>query len=122
VIWRRASPYAGSSQGIVRDSRALLKLFSQNGENAEAHFLERAKHYQFAAAMTENPWEIERLFDVAVMFERMARDVRRLRLGQSGVLASDLHKAEWQTADGGAAGFTKIWDTLAEFIRLHMPR
>ena len=119
--WRRAPPHAGSSQGIARDSRALLEPRLQSGKNAEAHFLERAKHYQFAAAMTENPREIERLCEVAVMFERMARDVRRLRLGQSRFSASKWHKAEWQTANG-AAGFTKIWDTLAQFIRLHMPR
>jgi hypothetical protein len=116
MIARRASPCVDSSQRIVRDSRTLPKLRSQNGENIEAHFLERAKYYQFAAAMTENPQEIERLCDIAFMFERMAHDVRRLRLGQSRFPASDWHKAEWPPAGGGAAGFVRIWGTLAEFI------
>ena len=111
MIARRASPCVDSSQRIVRDSGTPSKLRSQSGENIEAHFLERAKYYQFAAAMTENPQEIERLCDIAFMFERMAHDVRRLRLGQSRFPAS-----------GGAAGFVRIWDTLAEFVSLSMPR
>jgi hypothetical protein len=64
MIVRRASPCVDSSQRIVRDSRTLPKLRSQNGENIETQFLERAKYYQFAAAMTENPQEIERLCDI----------------------------------------------------------
>jgi hypothetical protein len=41
------------------------------------YFLERAKHYRFTAAMTTNPYEIERFCEIAVMFEQMARETRR---------------------------------------------
>jgi hypothetical protein len=54
------------------------KLCNPHPGNPTTYFLERAKHYRFAAAMTENTHEIERLCEVAHMFERMARDTRRL--------------------------------------------
>jgi hypothetical protein len=83
----------------------------------ETHFLERAKYYRFAAAMTKNSREIDLLCDVALMFERMARDVRRLREGQSPPVCGQ--KAELPPV---AAGFRKIWHILARFIRLAEPR
>jgi len=98
---------------IERGSRAL---------DASAHFLERAKHYRFAAAMTENPQEIERLCDIAFMFEQMAHDVRRLRQGRSRFRAGGWHRAELPPVAGDAEGFTRIWQALAEFIRLPMLR
>jgi hypothetical protein len=54
------------------------KLCSPHIGNLSTYFLERAKYYRFAAAMTENAHEIERLCEVAHMFERMAHDTRRL--------------------------------------------
>jgi hypothetical protein len=56
------------------------KLHSPHTGNLTTYFLERAKYYRFAAAMTENSLEIERLCEVAHMFERMAHDTRRLAL------------------------------------------
>jgi len=53
------------------------KLCSPHTANVTT-YLERAKHYRFAAAMTVNPHEIERLCEVADMFERMAHDTQRL--------------------------------------------
>jgi hypothetical protein len=86
--------------------------------DASAHFLERAKHYRFAAAMTENPQEIERLCDIAFMFEQMAHDARRLLRQGRRFPAGGWHRAESPPVVGGAEGFTKIWHVLAEFIRL----
>jgi hypothetical protein len=89
--------------------------------DASAHLLERAKHYRFAAAMTENPLEIERLCDVAFMFEQMAHDVRRLRRGRSRFPAGG-HRAQSPPVAAAADGFTRIWHALAEFIRLPVLR
>jgi hypothetical protein len=88
--------------------------------DASAHFLERAKHYRFAAAMTENPLEIERLCEVACMFEQMAHDVKRLRQGRSRFLVCG-NRAGSSSIVAGADGFTKILHALAEFIGLPMP-
>lgn len=94
MISRQTLKCAGSSRGIGRESRTDPNLRSPNGVTIEAFFLERAKYYQFAAAMTENPWEIERLRDVALMFERMARDVRRRQQGQTRFYAACWHKGK----------------------------
>ena len=56
------------------------KLCSPHTANVTTYFLERAKYYRFAAAMTENPHEIERLCEVADMFERMAHDTHSAAL------------------------------------------
>ena len=117
MILRQASPCADGS-GAARRSRAPRP---RPPEIAEAHFLERAKYYRFAAAMTENPEKIARLCEVALMFERMAYDVRRLRDRQSRFPAACGEKSELPPVAAGAAGFTKIWHVLAEFIRLSRP-
>jgi hypothetical protein len=44
------------------------------------YFLERARHYRFAAAMTKTPYEIERFCEIAGMFERMAHETTRSQL------------------------------------------
>jgi len=90
--WRldRATDAKGGfcSQPLQPVSRLKLSiaretiLHNPRPPKASAYFLERAKYYRFAAAMTENPQEIERLCDIAFMFERMAHEVRRLRDGQ----------------------------------------
>jgi hypothetical protein len=56
------------------------KSRSPRSAELSAYFLERARHYRFAAAMTETPREIERLCEVALMFEEMAHDTRRPEL------------------------------------------
>jgi hypothetical protein len=48
--------------------------------NKTAYFLERAKRYRFAAAMSETPYEIARFCEIAAMFERMAHETRRSKL------------------------------------------
>ena len=46
-------------------------------EILSANFLERAKHYHFAATMSQSPYEIERFCELAGMFELMARETQR---------------------------------------------
>lgn len=48
--------------------------------NRAAYFLDRARHYRFAAAMSINPYEIERFCEIAAMFEVMAQETRRSQL------------------------------------------
>jgi hypothetical protein len=48
--------------------------------NTTAYFVDRARHYRFAAAMTTNPHQIERFCEIAAMFERMAQETRRSQL------------------------------------------
>jgi hypothetical protein len=45
-------------------------------EILSANFLERAKHYHFAAAMSQSPYEIERFCEIAGMFELLARETQ----------------------------------------------
>jgi hypothetical protein len=40
-------------------------------------FLERARHYRYAAALTDNPRAINDLLDLAFMFVHLARDFAR---------------------------------------------
>jgi hypothetical protein len=42
------------------------------------HFWERALHYRFAAAMTEDPREVETLCGLASMFDRLACEFRQV--------------------------------------------
>jgi hypothetical protein len=45
-----------------------------NRQVTAMHFLERAKHYRYAAALSDNPQNIQRFIDLAFMFERLAND------------------------------------------------
>ena len=54
------------------------RLYGPHTGDVTTYFLERAKHYRFTAAMSKNAREIERLCEVAHMFEQMAHDTRRL--------------------------------------------
>jgi hypothetical protein len=40
-------------------------------------FLERGRHYRYAAALSDNPRAINGLLDLAFMFEQLARDFAR---------------------------------------------
>jgi hypothetical protein len=82
------------------------KLCSPRTGNLTTFFFERAKHYRFAAAMTENTHEIERLCEVAHMFERMAHDTRRLA-PHSRLTAAAWPKRHLST--DRKAGFIKTW-------------
>lgn len=76
--------------------------------NMGAYFLERARHYRLAAAMTTNPYEIERFCEIAVMFERMARETRRPQL-RSRFTAEIQQGNQWSSIFGGAVGIVRTW-------------
>jgi hypothetical protein len=84
------------------------KLCSPHTEKATAYFLERAKHYRLAAAMTENAREIERLCEVAHMFEQMAHDTRRLA-SRSRLTAGAWPKLQCSLNTERKAGFIETW-------------
>jgi hypothetical protein len=71
--------------------------------NMVSYFLERARHYRLAAAMTTNPYEIERFCEIAVMFERMARETGRPQL------AEIQQGNQWSSIFGGAVGIIRTW-------------
>src|SRR6476620_3324589 len=76
--------------------------------NMTAHFLERARQYRFAAAMTKNPYEIERFCEIAAMFERMAHETRRSQLS-SRFTAEIRQGDQWSSILGRAVGIVKTW-------------
>ena len=41
---------------------------------ASVHFRERARHYRFAAAVSDAPRDVETFRDLAMMFERLSKD------------------------------------------------
>jgi hypothetical protein len=82
------------------------KLCSPHTVNLTTYFLERAKYYRFAAAMTENPHEIERLCEVAQMFERMAHDTRRLA---PHLTAGARPRRQCSPSTDRKAGFIETW-------------
>ncbi len=84
------------------------KLCSTHTANVTTYFLERAKHYRFAAVMTENTLEIERLCEVAQMFERMAHDTRRLA-PHSRLTAGAWPRRQCSLSIGRKAGFIETW-------------
>jgi hypothetical protein len=86
--------------------------------NTTAYFLERAGHYRFAAAMTTNPYEIERFCELAVMFERMAHETRRSQLC-SRFKAEIRQGDQWSSILGEAVGIVKTW--VGKSIRSYMP-
>jgi hypothetical protein len=43
-------------------------------EFVSVHFQERARHYRYAAALADNPQNIQQFLDLALMFERLAYD------------------------------------------------
>ncbi len=47
------------------------------------HFLQRARYYRYAAAFTDVPQNIQKLHDLAFMFERLARDFKRIEPEES---------------------------------------
>jgi hypothetical protein len=42
------------------------------------HFHERARHYRFAAAVTDNKHDVEMFCDLSTMFETIARAFQRI--------------------------------------------
>src|SRR5260370_30384744 len=88
--------------------------------NTRAHFLERARHYRLAAAMTTNPYEIERFCEIAVMFERMARETRRPKL-RSRLTAEIRQANQWYSIFGGAVGIIRTWVGSSIFFFVTTP-
>jgi hypothetical protein len=43
-------------------------------EFMSVHFQERARHYRYAAALSDNPQNIQQFLGLAFMFERLAYD------------------------------------------------
>jgi hypothetical protein len=84
------------------------KLCSPHAGNLTTYFLERAKYYRFAAAMTVNAREIERLCEVAHMFERMAHDTRRLAL-HSRLTSGAWPRCQCPLNADGKAGVIETW-------------
>jgi hypothetical protein len=84
------------------------KPCSPHTGNVTAYFLERAKYYRFAAAMTENAHEIERLCEVARMFEQMAHDTRRLA-PHSRLTSGTGPRRQCSLSADRKAGFIEIW-------------
>jgi hypothetical protein len=89
-------------------------------ENLTAYFLERASHYRFAAAMKTETREVERLCEVAQMFERMAHDTRRSH-ARSQLTAWTRARRQGSPAAEQKAGLVKAWADgvvrLGRFIR-----
>ena len=54
-----------------------------SGEVSSAHFRERAKHYRYAAVMTDDVWKRQMFHDLAFMFEQMAHDFTRFETQES---------------------------------------
>ncbi|HWN98414.1 MAG TPA: hypothetical protein VNS63_04010 [Blastocatellia bacterium] len=92
--------------------------------NLSAHFLERAKHYRFVAAMTEAPREMERFCEVALMFKEMARDTQRSEL-YSRLGAGTWPRRECPSTTECKPGFVEAWVykfvRIGRFIRLQAP-
>lgn len=84
------------------------KPCSPHTGNVTTYFLERAKHYRFAAAMTEKTHEIERLCEVANLFERMAHDTRRLA-PHSRLTARAWPRRQCSLSVDRKAGFIETW-------------
>jgi hypothetical protein len=53
-----------------------------------AHLRERARQYRLAAALTDCPRDVEMFCDLAVMFNQLAHDFRRLEEKRSQALAA----------------------------------
>jgi hypothetical protein len=85
------------------------KLCSPHTANVTTYFLERAKYYRFAAAMTVNPHEIERLCEVADMFERMAHDTQRLAPHSRLTAAGTWPRRQCSLSTDRKAGFIETW-------------
>jgi hypothetical protein len=91
------------------------KLCSPHTGKLTTYFLERAKHYRLAAAMTDNTHEIERLCEVAHMFEQMAHDTRQLA-PHSGFTARAWPRRQYSLSADGKVGFVETW--VGRFARL----
>jgi len=55
-------------------------------EFVSVQFQERARHYRYAAALTDIPWNIKQFLDLAFMFERLADDFAQWEMKNSAPL------------------------------------
>jgi hypothetical protein len=58
-------------------------------EFLSVHFQERARHYGYAAALTDNPRNIQQFLDLAFMFERLACDFAAWEAKKFALLQKD---------------------------------
>jgi hypothetical protein len=54
-----------------------MKITSLPTRPTWVHFRQRARHYRFAAAMSDIPREVETFLDLAMMFERLSEQFGR---------------------------------------------
>ena len=54
-----------------------MKLTSRPKTITSVSVGQRARHYQLAAAMTDAPRDVEMFLDLAMMFERLAKEFAR---------------------------------------------
>ena len=70
-----------SGCAMMQDTHSVLVSETPtrlNREITSIHFLERARHYRYAAALADDPQNIQRFLDLAFMFKRLAQDFARL--------------------------------------------
>jgi hypothetical protein len=58
----------------VQSAPAVETPIRSDRKISSIHFLERAKHYRYAAALTDDSRNIQRFVDLAFMFEALAND------------------------------------------------
>jgi hypothetical protein len=59
-------------------------------EFLSVHFQKRARHYGYAAALTDNPRNIRQFLDLAFMFERLASDFAAWEAKKLALLPKDV--------------------------------
>ena len=64
----------------IHAARAWKTMTGLEHTATSTQFLERARDYRYAAALTDNPRTANALLDLAFMFERLARDFARVEL------------------------------------------
>ena len=76
-----------------------------NRKVTSIHFLERARHYRYAAALTDDPHNIQRFIDLAFIFERLAHDFARLEAQKVPPIIAKGEESRSQMHESRTAGF-----------------
>jgi hypothetical protein len=79
--------------GQTSDTRILV---------TSTHFLQRARQYRYAAALTDDRQNIQKLIDLAFMFERLADDFKRLEATKSRAFSADCRNEHASSVAGMA--------------------
>ena len=67
-----------------------------------AHFGERARQYRFAAALTDSPRDVESFSNLAMMFQRLARDLKRIEVAKATVHGNGTRRIVITAGDCGS--------------------